>query len=120
MKRKARVKVKAGDRVLIGTPGISLPMDWFMATVLWADADEILTQHEPPSRQPPQLRQVMSIDSVRAVGDDETLMTFRKEACEAVEAEQRKVRELESELGRARNAVWAKLDELAADVKEEA
>lgn len=118
MTRKAPVKVKAGDRVLIGTPGVSMPSDWFVATVLWADDYEILTQHEPPSRQPRLLRQVLPIESVRAVGDGGTLAEFKKEACQAVEDEQRKVREMESELGRARDAVWAKLDELAATVKE--
>jgi hypothetical protein len=112
--RRKRLSILPGDRVLIGTPGISMPGDWFAAYVLWADDSEALIEHAPPCRTPPIVRQVVTFCQIRAIGRPADLVEFKERARAAVKEQQDKVRECESALTHARDAVWAKLDEIAA------
>lgn len=112
--KRTTLRVKPGDCVLIGRPGITMPSDWFGAIVMWVGGPDILTEHTPAGGQC--YRQVLDISHVRAVGSWEELRAYQRRCQELVDAEQKKVWETESALGRARDAVWAKLDEIAADV----
>lgn len=85
-----------------------MPADWFIAKVLWTDSYELLTEHVASRR----FRQVLTIGEVVKVGAIATLTALQQEACNAVGIEQRAVREADRALGKARAAVWAKLDEL--------
>lgn len=106
---------KVGEYVLIGSSGVTLPGDWFVAKVLWADGEEILTEHEAPSHG--RCRQVLTIAHVRAIGSISELGQFKETSRVAVADLSRRVREAESALGDARKAVWDKLDDLAEDAR---
>lgn len=125
MARKRQSKVSAGlqpavgEQVLIGTPGISMPRDWFLATILWSDPSrgEVVTEHCPPGGNTTPYRQVLSVAHVRAIGTPRELERFRASAAKAVETHWRKVRKCESALSSARSAVWARLDEIGAKAR---
>lgn len=102
-----------GDTVLIGAPGVSMPGHWWHATVIYVAGDEIATEHSPPGNAGLQ-RQFMPITHVRAVGSYAFLHDFQETARKAVEDLSKGVADAAQALGRARDAVWAKLDEIAA------
>ena len=108
--QRAKIAVKAGDRVLIGSPGVSMPSDWFFATVLLVEGDEIATVHTCPSTQEPQ-RQFLPITHVRAVGSYEAMREYQKTCAESVRALRENVDEAGRALVAARDAVWARIDE---------
>ena len=114
-KRRKPATVKAGDVVLIGKAGIARPRHWFVANVLWADRHEILTEHQLPDSGEMQ-RQVLDIAYVRAVGPTRYLARYQRVCCEAVDALDRAIYDAEQALGAARDALWAKLDELELTV----
>jgi hypothetical protein len=107
------LQLVAGDTVLIGTPGVSMPSHWWHATVIYVAGDEIATEHTPPSNSRPQ-RQFLPITDVRAVGSYAFLREFQETATKAVGDLSKGVDDATQALGRARDAVWAKLDEIAA------
>jgi hypothetical protein len=115
MKKSTMLHVAVGDFVLIGRAGITRPVDWILAEVLWADDRDVVTTHTEPSTHQP-LRQVFPIGNVRAVGDLLPLYRFQQECAAKVREESRVVTEAESALGRARDSVWAKLDDITAAV----
>jgi hypothetical protein len=104
---------KAGDLVLIGHPRVTMPSDWFLATVLWTDGrEEILTEHTPPSRMPPVVRQVFDVEHVRAIGSIDELVDIKARASEAVCKQRERIHECTTALGRAREELWAVLDKI--------
>lgn len=117
-KKRSRngAKPAVGDYVLIGTPGVTMPSDWFMARVLWAHGAEMLTEHTPPCGNPPICRQVLPIDMVRAIGGLAELNAFKEQARVAVAEARKAVDTATQALEDAREAVWAKLDEIALAV----
>ncbi len=102
-----------GDHVLCGMPGISRPSDWYFATVLWADAADVAIEHGTFTGQ--NVRSFIDRSHVRAVGTDGNLVTLQREAREAVADLERAVSDAETALGRARQAVWDKLDEYVSE-----
>ena len=105
------LQLKPGDLVLVGSRGC-MPWQWWMATVLWAQGGDVLTEHSPPSggRQ----RQILAIEDLRAVGAHAALAAFKENCAREVKALSDRVGELEVEMGRARDAVWAKVDDIRA------
>lgn len=89
-----------------------MPSHWFFARVLWADAQDILTEHAPPCRQPPICRQVLGYDSIIAAGEFEQLSEYKERCRKAVAELSAKVHDAESALGAARDAVWTQIDEM--------
>lgn len=114
MKKRSALKIAAGDEVLVGTPGISMPGDWFMATVLLVCGDEIATEHTPAGQSSPQ-RQFLPLEDVRAVGPYAELSAFKERARLAVKDKRDAVDAAGHALHRAREDVWSKLDEIGAD-----
>ena len=107
-------RVKVGDLVLIGHPRVTMPTDWFLAKVLWACTEDVAVEHTDLSGSE-LYRQVLTTDHVRAIGTISDLQDF-KERCRTVVAKrQKRVRECERTLGRAREAVWEQIDELAKE-----
>lgn len=98
-----------GDYVLIGTFGVTLPSDWFIAKVLWADRNDVLTEHAMPASRNI-CRQVLSIEQVRRVGPIGELMEYRESRRKAVAELAEKVREAERALHLARTAVYSGIE----------
>lgn len=117
-KRPTPAVPAAGSLILVGAPGYSLPGDWLLAKVLWADNGDVLIEHNPPSNSGT-YRQVIPLDHVRKAGSIDELGQFQREAREAIAGMARKVREAQNALGAAREAVWQRLDEINASVSAE-
>ena len=111
---RKRTLVTVGDRVLVGTPGISLPGDWYFATVLWVQGNEFLIEFDHGGQT---YREVHDVGYVRAKGDFAALREFQENSRAAVKVLSDRVHQLESELAMARQAVWTELDRLAAEVR---
>lgn len=111
--KSTRVKVAAGDTVLIGKPGVSMPGDWFVATVLLVADDEVATVHDYAGNTN---RQFFPISHIRAVGPYPELSAFKERARIAVDEARKAVDEATEALVKARDAVWAKLDEIGASI----
>jgi hypothetical protein len=109
-----RQKLKVGDVVLLGMPGVSLPGDWFIGEVVWFDADHVLVYQSHIGGGGKSFPQLHGMDYVRAIGTVEELGEIRSRVREAVAEFQKYVRSAESMLNDAREAVWARLDEFAA------
>lgn len=105
--------LKPGDHVLIGCNRASYPWHWFMARVAWADDRDVLLDRSNINGTE-RYRHHVPINEVRAVGTVEELMAVKRCAAEHVRSYQNKVDEAEQALGRAREELWAKIDELAA------
>ena len=110
----AALDLPIGARVLIGTPGITDPADWWFATVLWTDGCEVLVQQGGIAGATPHTA-IHMVDLVRAVGDLTFLAIFKAQASEAVGESRLAVRDAELALGKARDAVWAHVRAIGAD-----
>ena len=115
--KQKRPAVKAGDLVLTGMRGITMPSDWLFCKVLLVAGNEIATEHEASGGMQ---RQFQHIDRVLLVGDVPRLAAFKRNAIRAVAKLQKRVRDREHALGQARDAVWAKLDEIWDQTAEDA
>lgn len=104
--------VKSGDYVLAGGSRASLPSDWFMAPVVWADAETVLVRRSSAAFGGA-FTQVLEIAAIRAVGPPSDLSDLKRKASDAVRELANAVHDAESALGRARDAVWKKVGELA-------
>lgn len=97
-----------GDWVLIGLAGITMPGDWLLARVLWADGSHVCTSREVGGY--PQ-RDVFELGLVLAFGDCAGLRALQEDCRKRVQDERDRVHELDRQLTAARGAVWRKLDE---------
>jgi len=113
-RRRKTIRPAPGDYILVGAPGNTMPVDWFFAKVLWADGDDVVTEHEPPSGT--KYRQILHISHVRAIGSLADLVQFKESSRVTVHRLAMRVHKAEGALQAARNAVWAELDEIAAKV----
>lgn len=111
-KSAPRITVKAGDYALIGGTAASFPNNWFLALVLWADHRDVLLDRRDGTGTE-QWRQLEPIGHVRAVGSIEQLVAVKETARLAVRELAQKADEATEAMGRAREAVWAKLEEMA-------
>ena len=106
-------KIKAGDHVLLGGTHASYPSHWVLGVVLWADGGDLLVERGGFSGD--SWREVVHVSHVRAVGTISELVETKSRTAEAVRELRRVVDEREAELGRARDALWQRVEELAAD-----
>ena len=113
-RKRKTIRPTPGDYILVGAPGTTMPVDWFFAKVLWADGDDVVTEHDPPSGG--KYRQILHISHVRAIGSLAELVQFKESRRVTVHRLAMRVHKAECALGAARNAVWVKLDEIAAKV----
>jgi hypothetical protein len=111
--RRPALSIKVGGYVLCGGSTASLPSDWYLGEVLWADERDVLIDRSDQTGTR-HWRDVLPIESVRAVGSIAELVDIQHAAAGAVRALSQNVRECETALGTARAAVWAKVEELAA------
>lgn len=107
------VALQPGDLVLIGSPGITMPGDWFFAKVRWTEGADVLVEQYGLGGTG-RFHQLHSIADVRAVGDVAFLNDFEKRCREEVRSLSEQVSACERALGAARDAVWSKLDEIGA------
>ncbi|RXF75053.1 hypothetical protein [Hansschlegelia zhihuaiae] len=110
-KAKPAVALMPGDLVLIGTFGVSLPGDWFLAKVEWTDGVDVLVEQYGLSGAD-RFHHLHSVEAVRAVGDHDFLREAKERARVEVKELQEEVSRAESALGAARAAVWRRLDEI--------
>lgn len=113
--KRPTVSVKVGDTVLIGAPGVSMPGDWFFATVILVCDGEVATEHMPPSQSGMQ-RQFFPISYIRGAGEYPALREFQERARAEVADLKQPIKDAELALDAARAAVWQKLDALAEEV----
>jgi hypothetical protein len=113
-RKRKTIRPVPGDCILAGAPGTTMPSDWFFAKVLWADGDDVVTEHDPPSGT--KYRQILHISHVRAIGSLAELVQFKESRRVAVHRLAMRVHKAECALGAARNAVWVELDAIAANV----
>lgn len=114
-KNNARPALPIGGMVLLGMPGVSMPADWHIGRVVWTDGVEVLVEQYGLGGNNPH-KALHDAGYVRAIGDVPTLGAFRRKAEAAVDGLWQQVRDAEVALGAARDAVWAKLDEIGAAV----
>jgi hypothetical protein len=112
-------RIAIDDYVLIGTLGITLPCDWFLAKVLWTDGADVLTEHRMPASHDV-CRQVLSIDQVRSVGSIADVMAFQESCRKSVADFSNKVHDAERALGEARRAVYREIERIGSTDSGEA
>lgn len=99
-----------GDHVLLGGTVCSWPGHWYLGTILWVGDEEILVLRCTMSGE--RYRELDSIYAVRAVGTITELNQIQELARKAVRDLVNEADSASSELGRRRDAVQAKLQEL--------
>ncbi len=110
-KTKIKPKPQTGDFVLCGGTIASLPSDWFFGQVIWVGSDDVLIQRTTQNGQT--WRELIHATTIRAFGATEDLVSIQSAARAAVKDLALQVREAEAALGRARIALWSKVEELA-------
>jgi hypothetical protein len=101
-----------GDFVLLGGTRASYPADWYLGEVLWIGNGDVLVRRDTQNGQ--SWRQLYSSSEIRAAGTIDDLVAIRRQASESVQDFQSKIYACESALAAARDALFRKLDELAA------
>jgi len=99
-----------GDHALLGGSYASWPGHWYLGTILWVGKEEVLVRRATMNGQV--YVELDSIYAIRAVGNIDELNQIQETARKAVRELVRAADEAESELGRRRDAVQAKLQEL--------
>ena len=110
-KPKIEPKPQIGDFVLCGSTRASLPSDWFFGQVIWVGSDDLLIQRTTQNGQT--WRELIHATGIRAFGTTEDLTSIQSTARAAVKDLAQQIRDAEVALGRARTALWSKVDELA-------
>lgn len=111
-KRSATPTLKPGDTVLLGSPGITLPSDWWLARVLLVCDDEIATEHQVASGAGPQ-RQFLHVGWVRAIGSIDELIMIKDAVRRLTAPLCQHVRHCEAALAGARAAAAASIQDIA-------
>jgi hypothetical protein len=101
--------MRAGNSVLIGRAGITLPSDWIIGTVLWADHDGVLVEHAGLGGAD-RYREVFPVEDVRFSGEPAAVAAYKARCCAAVREAAQRVAECEVQLRAARLALYAELD----------
>lgn len=114
MKAQPRITVAVGEYAVAGGSYASMPGDWYVGTVLWTDGKDVLL-HRSDLTGSQTWRQVCDIGDIRAAGTCEHVVAMKEAARKACADLSAKVYECESALGTARQAVWNRLDEIAAE-----
>ncbi len=104
-------EIVVGDHVLCGSSRASMPGGWFLGVVLWAGKGDFLIERATINGET--WREVIHLSDVRAVGTIVELVQIQATARDAVRDLSRAEHEATEVLGRARSAVWAKVDALA-------
>lgn len=112
-KKIADIEWGRGESVLVGSTRASYPLHWYYGRVLWKDARHVLIERSSMNGET--WREVVRIEEIRAVGDRATLEPLRLRAFELTRELNKAVTDAESALGRARDALFAKLSELQSD-----
>lgn len=107
-----RQSLAPGMMVLIGVPGITLPNEWWLATVKWADCSLVLVEQTDISRASPH-KVLFPIDHVRAIGTIAELLDARDLAIKALAPSLRRLKDAERKLEAARTTFYCDLDKLA-------
>lgn len=113
-KKRPKIAVSVGDLALLGAAGVSMPGDWFVATVLMVFEEEIAAAHTPSGQSDPQ-RQFLPITHIRAVGSYSDLRAYQDKCREIIGDLRKTVDAAGDALVIARATVWAKLDEIATE-----
>lgn len=111
-KKAAAPKIGTGDYVLCGGSPASYPSGWYLGEVLWAGPGDLLIERSTLNGQT--WRETVAVSHIRAVGTIDELVTARCWASEAVRDLTGAINEAEQALEKARAALWARLDEMAA------
>ena len=116
MTRRARKphpwRPKVGDLVLYASYAAT-PAEWMLCRVLWVGEEDWLSQHQHGGTT---YRQLLDFKGIVACGDIPQLAEFRARCQDLVGDARRRIDEAAAELGRRREAMWAKLDELRGEV----
>jgi hypothetical protein len=111
-KSKPSISLTPGDYVLLGSTRASFPSHWVLGTVLWADQYDLVVRRS--NQNGGTWIETAHVSEVRAEGSLEHLGLVKGAARKAVLELQRVVNDCEAALGLARDAVFKKLEELAA------
>lgn len=110
--KQPELPFKVGDHILYCSSSAAFPWHWIRADVLWFDGDDLMVRRYTQNGKP--YNQLLSCSGVVAVGDPAELTKIQAQAADGVKELQSTVDEATSALGRARVALFARLDELAA------
>jgi hypothetical protein len=110
--KKPVLEIKQGDWVLLGSTRASYPGEWYVGGVLWVGHGDILVRRFATTGG--EYNQLEPFEAVRAVGTHQDLVEVKKIAADGVRELRKAVSDAESALGRARDALFARLNELAA------
>ncbi|TIN36822.1 MAG: hypothetical protein E5Y10_22090 [Mesorhizobium sp.] len=110
----ARQKLAPGMTVLLGMPGHSMPGEWWLGTIIWIGGDEILVETYPPSQCGKGEKSLQHVSWVRAIGTIHELGEIQRGCRDELKLLTDAVKEAEEALRSARDAVYARLDEIAA------
>lgn len=103
--------LQIGDYVLLGGSYASMPGDWYLGKLVWVGKEELCIERWTLNGQV--YHQQGTIYDVRAAGSMNDLSLIKEQARLAVKELTVTVQEAESALGRARDAVHNKLEDLA-------
>ena len=107
------VHIKPGDWAIIGDRQWSRPDEWFLALVIWADDDSVVTEHQSLDGMH-RYRSLFPIARVLGVGEYTALNQHRRECMAAVRHLQEQAQEAEQSLKASRAAFGAELDRIGA------
>ncbi|MER8616002.1 hypothetical protein NKG99_03975 [Mesorhizobium sp. M1409] len=110
----ARSKLVPGTTILLGMTGYSMPGEWWLGTVIWVGGDETLVETYPPSQCGKGEKSLQHISWVRAIGTIPELVEIQRRCHEELKPLTDAVKTAEEALRAARDAVYARLDEIAA------
>lgn len=110
-KSAPQIDIKPGDWVLLGGTRASYPCNWYLGEVLCMHRGDLFIQRSNQNGET--WRETTHISEVRANGTIDEIVSIKETARKAVHVLSQAAGECESALGRARDAVWQKLDELA-------
>ncbi|TGT72933.1 hypothetical protein EN802_13725 [bacterium M00.F.Ca.ET.159.01.1.1] len=110
----ARQKLTPGVTVLLGMPGHSMPGEWWLGSIIWADGKEILVEQFGMAGAGQPYKHLTDVSFIRAIGTIPELGEIRRRCHEELKPLTDAVKAAEEALRAARDAVYARLDEIAA------
>ncbi|RVD44893.1 hypothetical protein EN742_00675 [Mesorhizobium sp. M4A.F.Ca.ET.020.02.1.1] len=110
----ARQKMTPGMTVLLGMPGHSMPGEWWLGSVVWADGNEMLVEQQGLAGAGQPYKHLTDVSYVRAIGTIAELGEIQRRCREDLKPLIDAVTAAGEALRAARDAVYARLDEIAA------